>query len=63
MAGIVTSTPAQTLALRDNLIKSLGYIQKCGEGSKPGASLTPAEVVIYDAALASLKTALVAITG
>lgn len=63
MAGIVTATPTQTLSLRDNLIKSLGLIQKCGEGSRPATALNPAEVTLYDAQLAALKTALVAITG
>lgn len=63
MAGIVTATPAQTLALRDNLIKSLNLIQKCGEGSRPATKLVPAEVTQYDAALAALKVAVVAITG
>lgn len=63
MAGIATATVPQALALRDNLIKSLGYIQQMGQGTVSGPTLSAAQVTLYDAQLALLKTSLVAITG
>ena len=60
---IATATPTQALALRDNLIKSLGFVQQLGQGTVTGASLDAAQVVVIDAQLALLKTALIAITG
>ena len=61
--SIASATPAQSLALRDNLIKTLGYVQQLGQGTVTGPSLDAAQVLAINAQLALLKVALTAVTG
>lgn len=60
---IATATPTQALALRDNLIKTLGFIQQLGQGTVTGPSLDAAQVTAIDAQLTLLQTALTAVTA
>lgn len=61
--SVANATPAQSLALRDNLIKTLGFIQQLGQGTVTGPTLSAAQVTQIDAQLTLLQTALTAVTA
>lgn len=63
MASIAASTAAACLTLRAELVKSEKFLQQYAQGTQSPATATAAYTAAVDAQLATLKTALIAVTG